>query len=218
MEIKLSKTSKIPCRSWSTQALVTCHRGAKLAQLPNSICSTCYAVKGHYRKPVVKNRRHENLAQYLNAPREWREAMIQEIGKAKAFRWFDSGDLFSCNMLIHIIEIARALPSCQFWLPTRETEIIKTVLTNFECPDNLNIRISADFIGPDSLVDTALKFANLPVTFSGVIDTSKSDGTPLPPSVVKCPATFDHDKTGGRCLKCRACFNREVKAVVYKLH
>jgi len=54
MKIKLSNTSKMPCKSWGIPA-TKCITGKKLNKIAGSVCNGCYALKGAYSWPVVKN-------------------------------------------------------------------------------------------------------------------------------------------------------------------
>jgi hypothetical protein len=58
--MKLSFPSKMPCASVGLPAIVACRTGAKLAQVPGSVCSGCYAMKGNYRFSNVKTPRESN--------------------------------------------------------------------------------------------------------------------------------------------------------------
>ena len=82
---------------------------------------------------------------------KWSSLMTELISrkeKSGFFRWHDSGDLQSVDHLKAIVQIARNLPRIKFWLPSREIKIIKDYLKDSgSIPDNLNIRISAFFIG-----------------------------------------------------------------------
>ena len=47
--LKLSKASKMPCRSWSLQALDTCPGSRDKSGELVPACSGCYATDGNYR-------------------------------------------------------------------------------------------------------------------------------------------------------------------------
>jgi len=106
MKLTLSKTSKMPCHSWSIPALA-CQTGSKLAQVEGSVCFDCYALKGFYRMPNVYAALSNRLEQ-MSSP-EWVPAMIEKIKVEEQtgfFRWFDSGDLQSLKNLKDIVRIA----------------------------------------------------------------------------------------------------------------
>jgi len=59
----LSKPSKMPGPAFNLPAQA-CITGSKLVKIPGSVCSGCYALKGRYRFPNVKEaltRRLEGL-------------------------------------------------------------------------------------------------------------------------------------------------------------
>lgn len=212
MEIKLSKTSKMNCNSWSTQALDTCPRGKELSMIDGSICSQCYACKGMYRFPSVKNRRIENYAQWQSDSNDWIDSMVLKINRTKSplFRFFDSGDLTSVEQLDDIISVCLQCKTKQFWIPTRENTIIKNWLElGNVIPSNVNLRISADMVDDD---ETTLREDSIKMgcTTSRVLfNPEKNDTENI------CPATIDGS---GNCGSCTNCWDKKIKVIVYKAH
>lgn len=201
MNISLSSPSKMPCHSWSISAL-ECKTGSKLAQVPGSVCEGCYALKGNYRFGNVKRAQDARLLQ--SRKKGWVSAMVEAIRsreKSGFFRWFDAGDLQSVKMLRDIVKIANALPDIRFWLPTKEFGFVSKYLEKHgPFPENLNVRLSAYIVdkqGPNLLAE------QLGLTTSEV----RTEGE-------TCPAPTQ----GNKCLDCRACWDKEVKKVVYKKH
>jgi hypothetical protein len=198
----LSAPSKMPCRSYSIPAK-HCKTGAKLVPVKNSVCSKCYALKGFYNMPNVRNALQKRFDS-IDKP-EWVEAMTIAIaGKEKSgfFRWHDSGDIQSVLHLRKICQIAINLPDITFWLPTREYSIVSSYVKLYGAiPSNLTIRLSSLMINgnaPSGIAKT------LGLTTSGV----SKDQT------FNCPASNQDNK----CLTCRACWNKSVENVSYKLH
>src|SRR5271166_1861647 len=121
----LGKPSKMPGYSYGIPA-ASCITGAKLHNVPDTVCADCYALKGNYMFPAVLASQGNRLESILD-PR-WVDAMVTLIASkqkgtardGKFFRWHDSGDLQSVEHLSKIAKVARALPSVNFWLPTRE--------------------------------------------------------------------------------------------------
>jgi len=118
----LSKPNKMPGPSINLPA-AACITGAKLANVQGSTCSGCYALKGRYRFPNVKEAMHRRLAK-LHDPR-WIDAMVTLIDKQPVFRWHDSGDLQSIQHLKNIFEVCKRTPGTLHWLPTREARFLK---------------------------------------------------------------------------------------------
>jgi len=201
----LSVPSKMPSYSFSIPAQ-KCITGSKLRLKKNSTCSSCYALKGRYVFPNVKDALFNRLDKMNSLGfNKWTELMTELISrkeKSGFFRWHDSGDLQSVDHLKAIVQIARNLPEIKFWLPSREIKIIKDYLKESgSIPDNLNIRISAFFIG-SALNPKELK--KLGCTGSSVGFKSSFN----------CPSS----KQGNKCLDCRSCWNKSVHNVNYHLH
>jgi len=172
--------------------------GSLLAQTPGSTCSACYALKGRYRFAAVQ-RKLEERYRGLFDPR-WTPAMVHLIRWYcdRYFRWFCSGDLQGENHLRNIVTIAEHTPDILHWLPSREAAIVRTVHDERGAfPPNLTVRLS----GP--MIDG--KAPRWPTT--SVVSTGGAEG-------YRCPSRAQ----GNACGACRACWDREVRQVVYTLH
>jgi len=197
----LSSPSKMPCYSYSIPAR-HCITGQKLRNVEGSICSKCYALKGHYVFPNVQSALDKRF-EGIRHP-QWVDLLSQLIHTKETsgfFRWHDSGDLQSVQHLANICEIARRLPGISFWLPTREFSIVAEYLTENSLPTNLTIRLSALMF--DGAPPTAIA-QRLGLVTSGA--SSSATAT--------CPSA----KQGGKCLECRACWDKRVANVNYKQH
>ena len=197
----LSTPSKMPCYSYNTPAQA-CKTGSILAKQKGTVCAGCYALKGRYLFRNVKDALTNRLEKLKQSA--WKQAMIELIQrkeKSGVFRWHDSGDISSTDHLHMLFDIAEALPSIRFWLPTKEFAMVREVLQQRKRPSNLNIRLSA-FKVDASAVEHARR---LGVTASGVT-TDKAK--------VTCVAY----KQGGVCGDCRACWDTSVEEVVYPKH
>jgi len=197
----LSTPSKMPCYSYSIPAQ-KCITGMKLRNVEGSICSDCYSLKGRYLFPNVKDallKRFESLTHP-----QWVDAMVFMIGKKEKsgfFRWSEAGDIQGIWHLEKIVEVCRRLPHIKFWLPTREYATVSKWMETNTVPENLTIRLSAlmfDAPGPVAIAK------RLGLTTSGA-----SSGDDF-----SCPSS----KQGGKCLDCRACWNKSVSNVNYKKH
>lgn len=204
----LSEPGKMPGHAYSIPAEL-CKRGAKLAQFPNSICSQCYALKHRY---VWDQTQQAMWGRYLSLDHpQWVEAMvfmIRHVGD-EYFRWHDSGDLQSPAHLEKIQEIAEAIPKTQFWLPTRELKILKTVQPTAQ---NLVIRYSDVHIGDyrprkDWLLKSGVSPKALKSEWAERVATNTNE-------FWHCPAPLQ----GNSCGNCRACWNPEVEYVTYLEH
>ena len=137
--------------SWSLPAGDSCP-GAKGAE----VCNGCYAKKGMYRFPVVKNVREHNREDYKKD--DWVDRMVKEVNKFDFFRWFDSGDIETPELAKKIRHVVSATQGVKHWIPTRSDKIpaIKKVIDGFIAPHTgignfpgVALRLSADNIGLD---------------------------------------------------------------------
>ena len=187
----LSKPSKMPGPAYNLPA-TQCITGAKLVQIPGSVCAGCYALKGRYRFSNVRMALARRL-ESLKHPR-WVEAMTALIQGEPWFRWHDSGDLQSAWHLKQIFEVCKRTPDTKHWMPTREARFLRLMDPDI-IPSNLIIRMSSHMIDQQ------------PVKFwpwtSTVSTKSKT-----------CPALDQ----GNSCKSCRACWDRKVSNVTYPKH
>lgn len=209
----MSRPSKLPWWSWSIPASA-CHTGGKLAQQENTVCSSCYALKGFYMFPAAQNAMQRRL-EALDNPR-FVEAFVIVLNHLLAktrkkrsdgspenrFRWLDSGDLQGVDMLDKINQIALATPAVQHWLPTREAGYVSEFLkTRGGFAPNLCVRLSVPMVGQAP----PRRPQGLPFATVGVDNH---------PGLHQCPAL---SKQGNKCLDCDSCWRRAVD-VNYPLH
>ena len=188
----LSAPNKMPGPSINLPAW-NCITGLKLQAVKGSVCAGCYAMKGRYRFPNVREAMDRRLAA-LQDPR-WVDAMVVLIDKEPFLRWHDSGDLQSVQHLKNIFEVCNRTPETRHWLPTREAKILKLMDPDI-IPPNLIIRMSSHMID-----QPPVKFWPWTSTVTSGHDAS-------------CPAP----KQGNKCGSCRACWNRSVPTVSYGKH
>jgi len=200
----LTQTTKMPCKSYSLPT-IACVTGFRMRAIAGSICADCYAEKGNYRKyqnniEPVQHARLVSLTDEL-----WVDAMVVSIGTDAYFRWHDSGDIQDIEHLEKIAAVARALPNCQFWLPTREYGIVSAFTAQFDIPKNLIIRLSAMFTDKPVVVPASLKGIN------GIAVSNVHSKTAIG-TACNAPAQ------NGECRTCRACWSRKVAVVSYSIH
>jgi len=181
----------MPGLSYSLPAWA-CQTGSKLRLVPTSPCFGCYALKGNYtRYPAIKAAQYRRLDAITNPL--WVDAMVAQIKRQKWFRWHDAGDLQSVEHMNKIIEVCKQTPGTQHWLPTQERQYLPAPE---EVPDNLIIRLSAAKV--DGNPGNAWSHSSTVVT----------DGT------ASCVAPSQ----GGKCLDCRACWDKNITNVSYGKH
>ena len=193
--ISLSKPDKMPGYAYGLPAW-ECKTGAKLAKVPGSVCSGCYAMKGNYtRFPAIRESQYKRL-KAIRHPL-WVKAMTVKINsyavkKIGVFRWHDAGDVQSPEHMQKILTVCRLTPDTNHWLPTQERKYLPDPE---EVPNNLIIRLSG----------------------------SKIDGPPPTAwthtsSVVTKGATCPAPSQGKKCRECRACWTKSISNVSYGKH
>ena len=195
----LSNPSKMPDDSQSFGiSAKDCKTGSQLAKIPGSICEECYALGGFYIMAST-TKAHDKRIQKIYSP-EWVPSMIALAKRKPFFRWFDSGDIQSMRMLKNIVKIAVAVPTTTFWLPTKENKMVASYLKKHGAfPNNLIVRVSAPMI--DGKPPKRFEFTS----------TAHQDKAPIG---FECTAP----QTKNKCEDCRACWDRSVKNVSYKMH
>jgi len=187
----LTGTSKMPGKSYSLPAW-ECQTGAKLRKVKNSPCHGCYALKGNYtRYPAIKAAQYRRLDSLTNPL--WVDAMVAQVKRMKVFRWHDAGDVQSHEHMAKILEVARLTPDTKHWMPTQERPYLPDPAM---VPDNMIIRLSGakvDGVAPGAWAHTS---------------TVVTDGSET------CPS----GSQGGKCLDCRACWNKEIPNISYGKH
>ncbi len=204
----LSQPSKMPGYGWSISAK-KCITGAKLRLIPGSVCAMCYALKGRYVFPQVRKALRRRLQRYNRAPHLWVDRMAELLNRrAKRtphFRWFDSGDLQSVEMLRDIIRVAWQTPTVRHWLPTKEWKIVRRYIeSGNHIPGNMVIRVSATMRGKRA------QLASEHLEWGTAVQVSSVDAG----VGYTCPAP----NQGGQCGTCRVCWDRSVPNVDYAGH
>jgi len=199
--LKLSKAGKMPCRSWSLQALETCPGSIGNDGELVDACKGCYATTGNYRFPNVKAPREHNKTDWKRS--EWVTDMVQELDNDRYFRWFDSGDVYDIRLARKILEVMKLTPWCNHWLPTRmyKFEKFHSVFREMEKLPNVVVRFSSDSVSGETV-----KGRNS----STIIPTSQD----AKESMTICEAY----QREGKCGTCRACWNKKVKVIAYPAH
>ena len=194
----LSRPSKMPGYSYNLPA-ERCNVGSKLVKVSGTVCDGCYALKGRYRFPNVKEALERRYQAAKNNP-GWIYGMVWDIKRVtdkstvKEFRWHDAGDLIDLQHLLRIFEVCKLTPDVKHWLPTRESQILSNIDPRM-VPDNLIIRLSAT-----------------------MVDGPAPKSWPWTSTVVKDGASCPAPKQNNECKDCRACWDKKVKNVSYGEH
>ena len=198
----LSKTSKLDgIMSWSLQAVETCPGsvGADGNLVP--ACSGCYATTGCYNFRGTKAVRSDNKEAWQEDG--WVDSMVSALSKAKYFRWFDSGDMYSLSLARKMFEVMERTPNVQHWLPTRMGKFPKfgEILARMESLPNVKVRFSSDSVTGEYVPG---------VNGSTIVPTAED----APAEAFVCRA-YEND---GKCNGCRACYSKDVPLIAYVAH
>lgn len=199
--LKLSNPGKMPCLSWSLQALDTCpgSKNADGSLVP--ACQGCYATDGNYRFPNVKATRAHNREDWKRD--DWVSDMVKALDNSRFFRWFDSGDMYALGLGLKILEVMRATPWVQHWLPTRMHKFAKfrKLIDAMQALPNVVVRLSADGIDGETIEGP---------TTSTIVPHAED----APKGATICEAYT----RGGKCADCRACWSKDVALIAYPAH
>lgn len=181
--------------------LVTCR--------PDAPCREgCYAGKGCQQIATVQGAYYRNLRLYYDDPDNFFEQIYCKVkfsGLPKV-RWQDSGDMPDAEFFDRVIELCNKTPNVKHMLFTKKYEIVNTYLDKHgSLPDNLNVLFSAwhklwEVPNPHGLGVAYIDF------------NDKTLNPEFPRNAFKCPG---REST---CSACGACFNKRLKAVVFKQH
>ena len=194
----LSNTSKLGVKSISLDAR-KCKTGSKLAKKKGTVCNGCYALKGCYVFPVVKDAMARRLEFFNSANFIPIMVWLLQSQKKNFFRWFDSGDVQNVIMALNILEICKLTPNIKHWIPSKEYKIWRCVLNVEKLPSNVVLRMSSPNID-----QAPLKGFN---NTSTVHENKKAFG-------LECIAY----KQDGKCLDCKACYDPKIKNISYPKH
>jgi len=194
----LSTPGKMPWYAYNIPAS-KCNVGSVLRHVPGSVCSKCFAHKGRYVFPNVRAAMDNRHALLVADPSGWAGNMATLLarkarGDTKFFRWHDSGDLQGVWHLEALVWIAQQLPHINFWLPTKEYEIINSTHSMVRRAPNLVVRLSAPMLEQV-----------LPIGLTSSVNSGVG---------FECPSK----KQGNKCGDCRACWDRAVRNIDYPLH
>ena len=203
MTIKLSKAGKMPCRSWSLEAIRTCPAAKKPDGSLVDACRGCYATEGNYNFPSVKGSREHNRTDWKRDA--WVDDMVQALDNDRYFRWFDSGDMYDLKLANKILEVMKRTPWCNHWLPTRMHKIRKFagIIETMQALPNVVIRLSSDSVRGE-LVEG--------LTTSTILGQDQLDNVPEGIEVCK---SYENS---GKCGTCRACWSKDVPVIAYVQH
>jgi len=197
--VKISKTSKMPCKSWSLEAIATCPASKGVDGELVDACKGCYATTGFYLMRDAVNLRRYNKEDWKRE--EWVSEMVYELRKQTYFRWFDSGDVAWLKLAEKIYQVCEQTPNVKHWIPTRMYKFpkFKAILDKLNELPNVRVRFSSDSIEGSFTKEhasTIIPYADSPI------------------EAFICEAY----SRGGKCGECRACWHKDVPMIAYVAH
>lgn len=197
MKISLTNSKlgdKIP--SLNLPALITCRHDVPCRK-------GCYACKGNFLFPNVKESLLNNLNDFLKDSEKFFNDIIEYLNnddiQFKYFRWFSSGDIVNYEFLKGIVRVAENTSQTQFLCFTKKFNLVNEYLENNDIPSNLNIVFS----GWDNTFEIENPY-NLPTTIVKFKDASRN--IDIPETAIQC---------NGSCKTCKACWNIKNGEMVY---
>lgn len=169
---------------------------------------SCYACKGAQRIAVVQASYYRNWRLWNENPDNFFEQVYYEIKYSglTTVRFFDSGDIPNRDFLHRMVLLCEKTPDVKYMAFTKQYELVNMYISlHGELPDNLNIIFSAW----DKLWDIPNLY-NLPVAYVDFKD--KRMNPDFPKNVFRCPMKES------TCSACKVCWNKNLKAVIFKQH
>lgn len=204
MSVKISTTNSklglIP--SVNLPPILTCRSDAPCFK-------ECYAMRGRFRFPNVRNSMESNYFAYTENPanyfNEIRKAVDNGMVSYAYFRWHASGDIVDEDYFQGMVQLANELPRTSFLCFTKKYEIVNNYIAEHGAlPANLNIVLSAwgrllSVENPYNLPVAYVRFKNM-MSITGFI----------PSDAIECE---------GNCTHCLRCWNiKSGQSVVFDKH
>ena len=160
----------------------------------------CYACKGNWLFPNVKNSLQHNLDAYKSNPTLFFESVAAQTALVRFCRWHSSGDIVDMQYFEGMCKVARKNKDTHYLCFTKKYEIINEFLSKGKrIPKNLSIVFSAwsNWI-PENPYD-------LPMTY---VYGKEFNNELIPKDAIPC---------GGKCETCQACWTLKKGQHVYFL-
>ena len=160
----------------------------------------CYACKGNWLFPNVKNSLQHNLEAYKSNPTLFFESVAAQTALVRFCRWHSSGDIVDMQYFEGMCKVARKNKETHYLCFTKKYEIINEFLSKGKrIPKNLSIVFSAwsNWI-PENPYD-------LPMTY---VYGKEFNNELIPKDAIPC---------GGKCETCQACWTLKKGQHVYFL-
>lgn len=160
----------------------------------------CYACKGNWLFPNVKNSLQQNLEAYKNNHKLFFESVAAQTALVRFCRWHSSGDIVDMQYFEGMCKVARKNKGTHYLCFTKKYELINEFLSKGKrIPKNLSIVLSAwsNWIPENPY--------NLPMTY---VYGKEFNNELIPKDAIPC---------GGKCETCQACWTLKKGQHVYFL-
>ena len=160
----------------------------------------CYACKGNWLFPNVKNSLQHNLDAYKSNPDLFFESIATQTALVRFCRWHSSGDIVDMQYFEGMCKVARKNKETHYLCFTKKYEIVNEFLSKGKrIPKNLSIVFSAwsNWIPENPY--------NLPMTY---VYGKEFNNELIPKDAIPC---------GGKCENCQACWTLKKGQHVYFL-
>ena len=160
----------------------------------------CYACKGNWLFPNVKNSLQHNLEAYKSNPTLFFDSVAAQTALVRFCRWHSSGDIVDMQYFEGMCKVARKNKDTHYLCFTKKYEIINEFLSKGKkIPKNLSIVFSAwnNWI-PENPYE-------LPMTY---VYGKEFNNELIPKDAIPC---------GGKCENCQACWTLKKGQHVYFL-
>ena len=191
------KTGKA-CLTLSMPAIISCAEGVPCAHL-------CYTQRGRMKFPKVCGAYYRNYRIWQESHEKFEKQLDAALtyNALPLLRIHDSGDFVDREYLEMLCRVMEKHPEIKAMAFTKKYELVNDFIREGgKIPDNLCIRFSAW----DKSWEVPNPF-DLPMSYVDFKDSSKN------PDIPKNAFLCRGGKDGVTCSNCRACFNKNVKAV-----
>lgn len=171
---------------------------------PDAPCRTqgCYAMKGNWLFPTVKQSLLGNLRAYKQNPNKYFNDIAAKTALARFVRWHSSGDIPDTVYLAGMCKVARKNKNTDYLAFTKRFEMVNDFISaGKKIPKNLHIIFSA---WENFMPENPYSF---PVTY---VWSKNFDNSAIPKDAIPC---------AGKCDHCLACWKlKKTQSVYFKKH
>lgn len=207
MDLKVSENTKTSY-AFNLPAMTSCPGATDKCK------AVCYANSGRYLMNGKWTTDH-NWSVIQKDPTAVERIRWPRSKDVQDFRLMSAGDIFSLEFGRSVFKMCDLNPHLGFWAYSRSFAILRELLTERSVPENLTLFVSADEDNLRQAREMSRKFG-LPIAYMGDVAPNAE--------AFECPAIANPDKfplskrkAEAPCQRCRYCFDRKKKFVVFRL-